>query len=96
MLWQDFQEAKGLLDDEVAACQELISIEPDASKCKWPLLTLARLYRLQLDLPGSDRQNLEGEVRSLFEQLIQVDPKRTGYYRDELAGKACIALSKPH
>ena len=77
------------------ACQELISLEPDPSKCKWPLLTLARLYRLLLDLPAADKAGLEQDIKDLFEQLIEVDPKRAGYYQDELAGRACIILSKP-
>lgn len=91
---QDVEEARQLLESEVDACQDLIGLEADLSKCKWPLLTLARLHRLQLDLPGADRPRLEQEVVTLFEQLIDVDPKRAGYYRDELAGKACIVLSR--
>lgn len=31
------------LEAETAACEELLEAEPDRSKCKWPLLTLARL-----------------------------------------------------
>ena len=31
------------LEAETAACEELLESEPDRSKCKWPLLTLARL-----------------------------------------------------
>lgn len=41
-------QGQELLASEVAACKELISLEPDTSKCKWPLLTLARLHRLQV------------------------------------------------
>ena len=31
------------LEAETAACEELLEAEPDRNKCKWPLLTLARL-----------------------------------------------------
>ena len=73
------------------ACRELLALEPDVTKCKWPLLTLARLYRLQAAATGQAQQ-LQAESRALYEQLIEADPKRAGYYRDELAGRASVGL----
>ena len=84
----------------MASCKELIELEPDASKRKWPLLTLARLYRLQAAQQGQEEsqshiQNpLNAEAAALFQQLIEIDPKRAGYYRDELACRTSVVLSK--
>ena len=67
-------QGQELLADEVAACKELISLESDASKCKWPLLTLARLYRLQSSQQGSEQ--LDRQIADLFRQLMSSGSQR--------------------
>jgi len=36
-----------MLAQEVMRCEALLESEPDRSKCKWPILTLARLLELR-------------------------------------------------
>ena len=46
------QELMETLQQEVERCETLLSSEPDRSKCKWPILTLARLLELQRGISG--------------------------------------------
>ena len=69
-----------VLKREEARCRELLEVEPDRSKCKWPLLTLAHILGLQrsICLQLDDR----AEEESLYAELADIDPMRRGYYRD--------------
>ncbi len=46
------QELARVLLREVGRCEALLDSEPDRAKCKWPLLTLARLHELLQRLAG--------------------------------------------
>ncbi len=83
-----------LLEKEAGKCDELLGVEPDRSKCKWALLTKARLRELQLEL-ASDAPSESGwrdEIRQLYGELTEIDPLRKGYYQDCLQGKAHVVL----
>lgn len=88
------QEVGELLQKEVGKCDELLSVEPDRSKCKWALLTKARLRELQLELANNDPSDAgwRDEIRQLYRELSEVDPLRKGYYQDCLQGKAHVVL----
>ena len=79
------------LDREARAAEELLRVEPDRGRCKWPLLTLARLRELQAALQGDDSRR--EQARRIYAELEEVDPLRAGYYRDvgqdQCAGMAC-------
>ena len=86
-------QGQDLLAVEVATCRELVGLEPDTAKRKWPLLTLARLYRLQAgQQQGQAAERLQAQAADLFRQLVELDPKRAGYYGDELAGSTRVVL----
>jgi geranylgeranyl transferase type-2 subunit alpha len=91
------------LEAETEACEELLEAEPDRSKCKWPLLTLARLSAARAWLErsrGGEGEGDKGENASslaptppadavaIFEQLVVLDPLRKNFYRDAAAGRA--------
>ena len=76
---------------EEGACRELLEVEPDRSKCKWPLLTLARILDLQLALGAVDRARVREESHELYAQLEQIDPLRRGYYRDAAAAADAVS-----
>jgi hypothetical protein len=70
--------------------QELLEVEPGS---KWPLLTLARLLEMRRQVeaeqprgrqaePGGGGGGEVPEMRELYEELCQVDPMRSGYYRE--------------
>jgi hypothetical protein len=48
------QAIRDVLSKEIVRCEVLLESEPDRSKCKWPLLTMARLLELRslLDKDG--------------------------------------------
>ena len=54
------------LEAEAAACEELLEAEPDRCKCKWPLLTLARLSearaRLERSRGGAEEGDGDGDA----------------------------------
>ena len=41
------QELNELLETEIGRCEGLLEAEADRSKCKWPILTMARLLELR-------------------------------------------------
>ena len=41
------QELNELLTKEIGRCEGLLEAEADRSKCKWPILTMARLLELR-------------------------------------------------
>lgn len=41
------QELRELLEREIDRCEALLEAEADRSKCKWPILTMARLLELR-------------------------------------------------
>lgn len=47
------QELVAVLRKEVQRCEDLLSSEPDRTRCKWPTLTLARLHELLQSLQGA-------------------------------------------
>jgi hypothetical protein len=51
------QEVEDVLAQEIERCETLLDSEPDRSKCKWPMLTLARLLELQASLSGQSVSN---------------------------------------
>ena len=44
------QELQAILQREIRRCESLLDAEDDRSKCKWPMLTMARLLELQESL----------------------------------------------
>ncbi len=40
------QEINDVVSREITRCEVLLESEPDRSKCKWPILTMARLLEL--------------------------------------------------
>ena len=40
------QELQAILQREICRCESLLDAEDDRSKCKWPMLTMARLLEL--------------------------------------------------
>ncbi|KAK9917835.1 hypothetical protein WJX75_008732 [Coccomyxa subellipsoidea] len=95
------QEAKAIRDvlsKEIVRCEVLLESEPDRSKCKWPLLTIARLLELRslLDKDGGVQQGEadQQQIRGLYTDLMELDPMRKGYYKDALEGKA-VVVTKP-
>ena len=74
------QSVAEVLRREEESCRELIDIETDRFRLKWPLLTLCLLLKLQRKL-GVPTLN-EGELGSLYEQLVEVDPLRKGFYQE--------------
>lgn len=82
------QELADLLAGEVDMCRQLLDIEPDRTRCKWPLLTLARLQELQQQM-GEPHTSKE-ETAAVYRELIEVDPLRKGYYEDVLLGNAKV------
>ena len=40
------QDLAEIIEQEVDMCTQLLEVEPDRAKCKWPLLTLARLREI--------------------------------------------------
>ena len=58
------QELQRILRREVERCKSLLDSEPDRGKCKWPILTLARLHKLLHSLgAGAGRQAAWGMLR---------------------------------
>lgn len=83
-----------MVEKEVGKCDNLLEVEPDRGKCKWALLTKARLRELQVEL-GGDAASLSAwrhDIKELYQELAQVDPMRQGYYQDCLEGTAHVAL----
>ena len=75
------QGLEDTLRREEARCRELIDIEPERSRLKWPLLTLCLLLKMQRSVKGSDP---EEELKALYSELAEIDPLRKGFYRDAL------------
>jgi hypothetical protein len=69
-----------LFSREEESCRELIGIETDTFRLKWPLSTLCLLLKLQrkIGVPPSDATELD----KLYRQLIEIDPLRRGFYSD--------------
>lgn len=44
------QELQAVLQREICRCESLLDAEDDRSKCKWPMLTMARLLELRKSL----------------------------------------------
>ncbi|CAL8463367.1 g2901 [Coccomyxa elongata] len=88
------KESEDMLNQEIMRCEALLESETDRSKCKWPILTLARLLELRgsqqtgtgVQEGGPDQQL----IRNLYGELMDIDPMRKGYYADALEGKANV------
>ncbi|KNC54436.1 geranylgeranyl transferase type-2 subunit alpha [Thecamonas trahens ATCC 50062] len=74
-----------LLARELAACDELLDLEPDA---KWALLTKA--FILEALDPASP------VLDTLYTCLLDVDPYRAGFYRDALSRRTLDAALADH
>lgn len=56
-----------MLNQEITRCEALLDNETDRSKCKWPILTLARL----LELRGSQQTGTgEGYIYAPCNNLL--------------------------
>ena len=64
------EKRKELVEEELAALNELLSIESDA---QWALLAKVRVLQ-SLDIPDG--------VNEILERLEQLDPARIGFYKD--------------
>ncbi|XP_021926005.1 geranylgeranyl transferase type-2 subunit alpha isoform X1 [Zootermopsis nevadensis] len=62
-----------VLQDELDSCTQLLDLEPDS---KWTLLTSVLLMQ------AVDRHKYQEDTLARLSQLIQVDPHRSGYYKD--------------
>lgn len=56
------QESEDMLNREIMRCEALLESESDRSKCKWPILTLARLLELRCKLTSQQTGTGEGFV----------------------------------
>lgn len=74
------------LDREIKVCRELLEIEMD---CKWAKLMLARLLIAQDMLSSGSilrsKRTHTDEVLQLFNDLIEIDPPRAEYYKDQFS-----------
>lgn len=79
------QVIEDTLQREEERCRELIEIEPERFRLKWPLLTLCLLLKFQRQVKDFDPMP---ELRSLYSELADIDPLRKGFYQDaiDLAG----------
>lgn len=91
------KESEDMLNQEIRRCEALLESESDRSKCKWPLLTLARLLELRCKLTSQQTgAGLEGGgtdqqvIKKLYEELMEIDPMRKGYYTDAVEGRANV------
>lgn len=75
------QVLKETLLREEQRCRELIDIEPERSRLKWPFLTLCLLLKLQRAVKDFDPTQ---ELEALYSELAEIDPLRKGFYRDAL------------
>ena len=57
------QESEDMLNQEIMRCEALLESESDRSKCKWPILTLARLLELRAML--TSQESGSGEIIAL-------------------------------
>lgn len=67
---------------EEERCRELIDIEPERSRLKWPLLTLCLLLKMQRSVKQGS--NPEEELKKLYAELADIDPLRQGFYKDAI------------
>ncbi|KAK9807311.1 hypothetical protein WJX73_000196 [Symbiochloris irregularis] len=86
------QDLTEIFEQEVDMCNQLLEVEPDRTKCKWPLLTLARLQEMQqqLGLRAGSQGSTQQSAADIYRELMVVDPKRKGYYADALEGRAHV------
>lgn len=75
------------LSTQIAMCEELLEIEPDA---RWPLLTLTRLKELQGKFEQGDD---EFNAQDAYQRLVSIDPMRKGFYGDAAHGKAHVVAT---
>ena len=73
------QSLQDILQREEQRCRELVEVEPERSRLKWPLLTLCLLLKLQQSLTDTDATE---ELQKLYAELAEIDPLRRGFYRD--------------
>ena len=76
------QSLEDTLRREEGRCRELIDIEPERSRLKWPLLTLCLLLKMQRSINKSF--DPEEELKALYFELAEIDPLRRGFYRDAI------------
>ena len=80
---------EALLCRELEATEELLDLEPDS---KWALVTKAYILS---QLGGESHVQT---VRDIYLRLLDIDPYRTGYYRDALSAlslKSAVSLATP-
>lgn len=89
------QTLGAVIQSQIRICQEVLEMEqqissgqPDRSGQKWPLLTLARLKELQHQLSDLDSKDSQAEAQEIYQELLDIDPMRKGYYVDAMQGKA--------
>ena len=75
------QEIAGVLKREAGRCRELLEIEPERTRCKWPLLTLAHILGLQHSAKAGNEETV-AERQEICAELAQIDPLRKGFYAD--------------
>lgn len=76
------QSLEAVLQREEERCRELIDIEPERSRLKWPLLTLCLLLKMQRSIKREF--NPTKELQAIYSELAEIDPLRKGFYRDAL------------
>jgi geranylgeranyl transferase type-2 subunit alpha len=75
--------------------QEVLDMEPEA---KWALLTLTRLREVQQQVlcesgtatAAEEASGLAAQVVEGYARLKELDPLRSGYYKDAEEGKAQV------
>ena len=68
--WPLLQELRELLEKEIGRCEALLEAESERSKCKWPILTMARLLELRDFLNAQQgKKQLTSPSPSMFEAL---------------------------
>ena len=69
------------LEREEQRCRELIDIEQERFRLKWPLLTICLLLKFQKKVKGTDPTI---ELGQLYSELAEIDPLRKGFYKDAI------------
>ncbi|KAI3437691.1 hypothetical protein D9Q98_000140 [Chlorella vulgaris] len=84
-----------VLNREQQTCKEVLDMEPEA---KWALLTLTRLREVQQQVlcesdtatAAEEASGLAAQVVEGYARLKELDPLRSGYYKDAEEGRAQV------
>lgn len=86
---------KNVLNRELNIIEnDILKIE--SSEYKWPLMALIWLKSLKKDIfitnESLEKSTIELEIKNSYEKLINIDPKRKGFYQDCIKNNALIFI----